>query len=245
MLLEYLCEASSLKKVVMPLGAVTLADVDLDNVSVNYVLEACKSRGTLDLAEAIKQHFKELSLAPSFGTGDSEIFLLATNPKHSGGPPARPAPEKPGPSYAHLGAGASRSVPGTPSRSSSIKASPGRPLTPTESYEDGVEEFEDLDDEPVAKKQFADTKELVLTLPAFETGLTDDDIRETAYEVGRIRTRLSFTQLRMQQFPIIGQLLARPSRVTIAEKVTYFVVGSGISLLRPFLGTLAILCCIS
>lgn len=192
LLLEYLCEASSLKKVVMPLGAVTLADVDLDNVSVNYVLEACKSRGTLDLTEAVKQHFKELSTAPSFGAGDSEIFLLATNPKHSGGPPSRPAPDKPGPSYAHLGGVASRSVPGTPSRSSSMKgkASPLRPHTPSDAYEDGVEDFEDLDDEPLAKKQFTDNKELVLPLPAFETGLSDDDIRETAYEVGIVNTIL-------------------------------------------------------
>jgi hypothetical protein len=38
-----------------------------------------------------------------------------------------------------------------------------------------------------------------------------------------------------------GQLLACPSRVTIVEKITYSVLGAGISLLRPFLGSLALL----
>lgn len=41
-LLDYMLSGSLIKKVVMPPGAVTLDDVDLDQVSVDYVLNCVK-----------------------------------------------------------------------------------------------------------------------------------------------------------------------------------------------------------
>lgn len=41
-LLDFILSGSLIKKVVMPPGAVTLDDVDLDQVSVDYVLNCAK-----------------------------------------------------------------------------------------------------------------------------------------------------------------------------------------------------------
>lgn len=45
-LLDFVLSGSLIKKVVMPPGAVTLDDVDLDQVSVDYVLN-CAKKGDL------------------------------------------------------------------------------------------------------------------------------------------------------------------------------------------------------
>lgn len=44
-LLDFVLSGSLVKKVVMPPGAVTLDDVDLDQVSVDYVLNCAKKGG--------------------------------------------------------------------------------------------------------------------------------------------------------------------------------------------------------
>lgn len=44
-LLDFILSGSLIKKVVMPPGAVTLDDVDLDQVSVDYVLNCAKKGG--------------------------------------------------------------------------------------------------------------------------------------------------------------------------------------------------------
>lgn len=43
-LLDFLLSGSLIKKVIMPPGAITLDDVDLDQVSVDYVI-ACAKKG--------------------------------------------------------------------------------------------------------------------------------------------------------------------------------------------------------
>lgn len=47
-LLDFILSGSLIKKVVMPPGAVTLDDVDLDQVSVDYVLN-CAKKSELNL----------------------------------------------------------------------------------------------------------------------------------------------------------------------------------------------------
>ncbi|CAK7336489.1 unnamed protein product [Dovyalis caffra] len=53
---------SLIKKVVMPPGAVTLDDVDLDQVSVDYVLSCVKKGGMLELSEAIRDYHDNTGL---------------------------------------------------------------------------------------------------------------------------------------------------------------------------------------
>lgn len=47
-LLDFILAGSLIKKVVMPPGAVSLDDVDLDQVSVDYVINCAKKGDTLD-----------------------------------------------------------------------------------------------------------------------------------------------------------------------------------------------------
>ncbi|XWS39292.1 hypothetical protein CRYUN_Cryun18bG0038700 [Craigia yunnanensis] len=68
----------------MPLGAVTLDDVDLDQVSVGYVPSCIKKGGMLELSEAIRDYHDHRGL-PQMNTGGSAgEFFLVTNPEFSG-----------------------------------------------------------------------------------------------------------------------------------------------------------------
>lgn len=55
-LLDFMLAGSLIKKVIMPPGAVTLDDVDLDQVSVDYVINCAKKGGMLELSEAIRDY---------------------------------------------------------------------------------------------------------------------------------------------------------------------------------------------
>ncbi|KAL5715108.1 Protein unc-13 [Ranunculus cassubicifolius] len=55
-LLNFILSGSLIKKVVMPPGAVSLDDVDLDQVSVDHVLNCAKKGGMLELSEAIRDY---------------------------------------------------------------------------------------------------------------------------------------------------------------------------------------------
>lgn len=46
-LLDFILAGSLIKKVIMPPGAVTLDDVDLDQVSIDYVLNCAKKGGQI------------------------------------------------------------------------------------------------------------------------------------------------------------------------------------------------------
>jgi hypothetical protein len=53
-LLNYMLSGNLIKKVVMPPGAISLDDVDIDQVSVDYVLNCAKKGEALDLGDAIR-----------------------------------------------------------------------------------------------------------------------------------------------------------------------------------------------
>ncbi|CAN1192068.1 hypothetical protein LINPERHAP2_LOCUS41377 [Linum perenne] len=60
--MDFILSGSLIKKVVMPPGAVTLDDVDLDQVSVDYVLNRAKKGGMLELSEAIREYHDGTSM---------------------------------------------------------------------------------------------------------------------------------------------------------------------------------------
>eukprot|EP01018_Ginkgo_biloba_P012595 Gb_32951 [translate_table: standard] len=64
-LLKYVLSVGVIKKVVMQPGTISLDDVDLDQVSVDYVLECAKNGRDLDLSEAIKKYYDDLSFPPT------------------------------------------------------------------------------------------------------------------------------------------------------------------------------------
>ncbi|XP_021888352.1 uncharacterized protein LOC110807520 isoform X1 [Carica papaya] len=185
-LLDFILSGSLIKKVVMPPGAVTLDDVDLDQVSIDYVLSCAKKGGMLELSEAIRDYHDHTGLPQMNSVGSADEFFLVTTPESSGSPPKRAPPPIP----------VSRPTP-TP-LPSAFALSPAVSAVPiSESFDsiqvqeltvDDIEGFEDDDIEEVnsiriSRRNANDAADLVLKVPSFATGITDDDLRETAYEV--------------------------------------------------------------
>lgn len=177
-LLDFILSSSLIKKVVMPPGAVSLDDIDLDQVSVDYVLNCVKKGGMLELSEAIRDYHDSTLFPQMNNTGSVDEFFLVTNPESSGSPPRRGPPSiptfTPSPIMSNL------------SRSESLQS------THTQVQEltvDDIEDFEDDDDAEevdslrVSRRNQNDATDLMLGLPPFATGISDDDLRETAYEI--------------------------------------------------------------
>lgn len=175
-LLNFILSGSLIKKVVMPPGAVSLDDVNLDQVSIDYVLNCAKKGEMLDLSEAIRAYHDSLVLPPSNYTGFTEEFFLVTNPELSGSPPPRPPPPVP--------VSAPSPILTNISKSESFHSQQAHELTV-----DDIDDFEDEDDEEeidslrVSRRNPNDASDFVLGLPCFATGITNDDLREAAYEI--------------------------------------------------------------
>ncbi|GLJ39640.1 hypothetical protein SUGI_0810350 [Cryptomeria japonica] len=175
-LLCFLLSASLVKKVVMPPGAVSLDDVDLDQVSVDYVLECTKKGGVLELSEAIKAYYDELNVPPGVGSGSGKAYFLVTTPESSGPPPPRVPPQ--------ISNNESLASSASLSKTYSLRSAPSQQL----SVDDEIDDFEDEEEddgsmEYTSRRRLNDASDLLLALPSFKTGLLDDDLRETAYEV--------------------------------------------------------------
>ncbi|KAH9752311.1 protein unc-13-like [Citrus sinensis] len=174
----------------MPPGAITLDDVDLDQVSVDYVLGCAKKGGMLELSEAIRDFHDHTDLPQMNNGGSADEFFLVTNPQSSGSPPRRAPPPitvltpPPVPVTVPPPAFAPSPIVSAASRSESFNSTQERELTV-----DDIEDFEDDDDieeinsHQVSRRRLNDASDLVVKLPSFTTGITDDDLRETAYEV--------------------------------------------------------------
>ncbi|KAA8519264.1 hypothetical protein F0562_013520 [Nyssa sinensis] len=175
-LLDFVLSGSLIKKVVMPPGAVSLDDVDLDQVSVDYVLGCAKKAEMLELSEAIRDYHDTTGFPNMNNTGSTDEFFLVTTPESSGSPPKRAPPTipifTPSPIMSNL------------SKSQSLNSTQVQELSV-----DDIDDFEDDDDlEEVDSRRISrripnDAIDLVLGLPSFATGVTDDDLRETAYEI--------------------------------------------------------------
>lgn len=183
-LLEFLLSSSVFKKVVMPPGAVAFEDIDIDHISVDYILDCARKGGALELAEAIKKYHADLSLPPAAGAGLDEVFFLVTHPSYSG-----PAPTRAPPAVAVSAAAAFLGPHSPPSVSKkfSLRSVP-LSVAPRQLSADDIDELDDAEEEDefsteTTRRQLANTSEVVVGLPPFATGLSDDDLRETAYEV--------------------------------------------------------------
>ncbi|CAK9133650.1 unnamed protein product [Ilex paraguariensis] len=192
-LLDFILSGSLIKKVVMPPGAVSLDDVDLDQVSVDFVLNSAKKGGMLELSEAIRDYHDSTLFPHMNNAGSTDEFFLVTNPESSGSPPRRAPPIIPvmAPSHILPRLSEAESLESTQveelsslSKSQSLSSAQAQELTV-----DDIDDFEDDDDlEEVDSHRYSrrvlnDATDLVLGLPSFGTGITDDDLRETAYEI--------------------------------------------------------------
>ncbi|XP_055817043.1 protein unc-13 homolog [Solanum dulcamara] len=192
-LLNFILSGSLIKKVVMPPGAVSLDDVDLDQVSVDFVLNCARKGGLLELSEAIRDYHDSTLFPHMCNAGSTDEFFLATNPELSGLPPRRlppPVPiSTPSPILATLST--SESIDTEPFEELS-SLSKSQSLSSTQQQELTVDDIEDFDDDDdldevdsrrYSRRVLNDAADLVLGLPSFATAIGDDDLRETAYEI--------------------------------------------------------------
>ncbi|XP_026413797.1 protein unc-13 homolog isoform X1 [Papaver somniferum] len=172
-LLSFILSGSLIKRVVMPPGAVSLDDIDLDQVSIDYVLECAKKGGMLELSEAIRDYHDRTSFPVTSSSADE--FFLVTAPECSGSPPRRAPPpiliDMPSPIMPNL------------SKSQSLHS------TRQELSVDDIDDFTDDDNEEevnslrISRRTPNDATDLHLGLPSFASGITDDDLRESAFEI--------------------------------------------------------------
>ncbi|XP_058226009.1 protein unc-13 homolog isoform X1 [Rhododendron vialii] len=193
-LLDYILSGSFIKKVVMPPGAVSLDDVDLDQVSVDYVLSCAKKGGMLELSEAIRDYHDNTLFPHMNNMGSTDEFFLVTTPDLSGLPPKRAPPPVPmfTPSPILPSLSKSVSLISTHEEESPESTHVEESLNSTQVQElsvDDIEDFEDDDDlEEVESRRTSrripnDASDLAPGLSSFATGISDDDLRETAYEI--------------------------------------------------------------
>ncbi|KAL5994785.1 hypothetical protein ACLOJK_024840 [Asimina triloba] len=187
-LLNFILSGSLIKKVVMPPGAVSLDDVDLDQVSIDYVLNCAKKGDALELSESIREYHDRLELPPWNHKGFVDEFFLVTSPETSGSAPARAPPPVPvfqSPIVPLPSLSKSESIQSTQFQEESVddKSTQSQELTV-----DDIDDFTDEDDNgeveslKVSRRPNA-ASDLLLRLPSFATGITEDDLRETAYEI--------------------------------------------------------------
>ncbi|KAJ8756008.1 hypothetical protein K2173_024553 [Erythroxylum novogranatense] len=183
-LLDFILSGSLIKKVVMPPGAVTLDDIDLDQVSVDFVINCAKKGHMLELSEAIRDYHDNTGFPQMNSAGSIDEFFLVTNPEYSGSPPRRAPPAIPASIPAPVFASSPVVSLASVTKSESFNSTEEQELTV-----DDIEDFDDdLDDEEVnsirvSRHNSNDAADLVPKLPAFVTGISDDDLRQTAYEV--------------------------------------------------------------
>ncbi|CAN1148845.1 Protein unc-13 homolog [Linum perenne] len=157
-LMDFILSGSLIKKVVMPPGAVTLDDMDLDQVSVDYVLNRAKKGGMLELSEAIREYHDSTSMPQMNSTSSADEFFSVTDPVFSGSPPRRAPPPIPVSAPVSMAAAAAPVFAPSPDASLSSVAK-------------------------VVRRSQNDASDLASKLPTFATGIIDDDLRETANEV--------------------------------------------------------------
>ncbi|CAN1297920.1 hypothetical protein LINPERPRIM_LOCUS23653 [Linum perenne] len=147
------CEVIPLK-VVMPPGAVTLDDVDLDQVSVDYVLNRAKKGGMLELSEAIREYHDSTSMPQMNSTCSADEFFLVTDPAFSGSPPRRAPPPIPVSAPVSLAAAAALVFAPSPDASLSSVAK-SESFNSVEERELTVDDIEDFEDDDLDAEEFA------------------------------------------------------------------------------------------
>ncbi|XP_038982553.1 protein unc-13 homolog isoform X9 [Phoenix dactylifera] len=184
-LLEFILSAGLIRT---PSGdSLDLSDVDLDTISVDYVLECVKSGGVFDPSAANKRYIEALDYPVMINSSSRNFYFLRSKTELSGSPPRRIVPQI--------------KVKISSSHSSCLTEQPDH-LVGSETNKSGVESnISDLTAADVHSHPANDAYMPSLNLPTLTTdnfvgclsklissfkileGLSDDDMRETAYEV--------------------------------------------------------------
>ncbi|XP_073101561.1 protein unc-13 homolog isoform X4 [Elaeis guineensis] len=166
-LLEFIFSAGLIRA---PSGdSLDLSNVDLDAISVDYVLECVESDAVFDPSAATKRYTEALDYPVMINSSSRNFYFLVSKTELSGSPPQRSVPQ--------INAKISSS------HSSCLTEQPDN-LVGRETNKSGVESnINDLAAVGVSSHPVNNAYMLSLNLPTLTTGLSDDDMRETAYEV--------------------------------------------------------------
>ncbi|KFK31928.1 hypothetical protein AALP_AA6G177300 [Arabis alpina] len=164
-LLEFLMSSGLVKELRSPSGSITsLSPSDLDSLSADYVLDCVKSGGVVDVSRGTEKYNFESSYPVTIQAESGDSYFLVSSPDVAGSPPRRMPPQP---------VNMDKSCNNGPDMSCHVDSS----NTPS-SRDSYVFKEETPDIKPVKP-----IKIIPLGLPPLRTGLSDDDLREAAYEL--------------------------------------------------------------
>ncbi|XP_020539590.1 protein unc-13 homolog isoform X2 [Jatropha curcas] len=168
-LLEFLLSSGLIKELRTPSGPInSLSNIDFDSVSADYILHCLKSGGVIDVTEATNKYLVESSYPVTSCSQTRNSFFLVSDPDLAGSPPRHVPP----PVSAHQTKNASQS-------SSLMERS--RFENATLFGDESSPRYKVGTNAPVKHRRNSEIPPL--GLPSLNTGLSDDDLRESAYEL--------------------------------------------------------------
>ncbi|KAI5655545.1 hypothetical protein M9H77_32732 [Catharanthus roseus] len=169
-LLEFLLSSGLIKEIRTASGSSTtsLSSINLDYISTDYVLQSIQSGGVLDIALATKRYYEESVQPIMVHLQKRELYFLLSNPESVGSPPQRVPPPI-----------LTNQANGYRSHPSNLLNRWDYPNVSASGVENGVKS--DRTAMHLDTANVLDTPQL--GLPYLRTGLLDDDLRESAYEV--------------------------------------------------------------
>ncbi|XP_058104836.1 protein unc-13 homolog isoform X2 [Magnolia sinica] len=182
-LLDFILSVGLIREIQTPQGAISLRDIDLDAVSVDSILECANHGGILDLSEATKKYYYEHDYPTMINSQSGSSYFLLSEPL-SGSPPQRMPPQVPDKPITNL---------------SSHSSSKVDPLIAEEIASFGhADAVRHMAETAKSCQPMSDANILSLGLPTLGTGLSDDDVRETAYEV--LLASVAFSGVQIHSF---------------------------------------------
>ncbi|GAV68924.1 DUF810 domain-containing protein [Cephalotus follicularis] len=166
-LLEFLLSSGLIKELRTRSGPTT--NVDFDNLSADYILDCVKSGGVVDVSEATKKYYADYAYPVMIQSQLRNSYFLLSDPDLAGSPPRREPP------------------PVKMNRTTKVQSPSNGQLTfsnaekLTTSRDDIGLNYEEATTSSMTP--VVDSEIPPLGLPRLKTGFSDDDLRESAYEL--------------------------------------------------------------
>ncbi|GER43304.1 hypothetical protein STAS_20150 [Striga asiatica] len=166
-LLEFLLSSTLVSGIKTPAGPTTsFSNINFDSLSADYLLECIQSGRVFDVSEATKRYYDESSHPIMCHLQSGDCFYLHSGPESAGSPPNHFPPSIP------------------TNQRDFVQSHKSQGLK----YTAGHESFRDIQETRIDRQLVEDQdvhnrSMLSVGLPNLKTGLRDDDLRESAYEV--------------------------------------------------------------
>ncbi|KAJ9173562.1 hypothetical protein P3X46_016684 [Hevea brasiliensis] len=168
-LLEFLLSSGLIKEPRTPSGPTnSLSNIDFDTLSADYILLCLKSGGVIDVTEATKKYLDESAYPVTSHSHTRNSYFLVSDPDLAGSPPRRVPPPI-----------TVRQTTNVAQSSSQMESSGVQNATTF--GDDCGPTYKVATNTPIRRSQNSEIPPL--GLPSLSTGLSDDDLRESAYEL--------------------------------------------------------------